>query len=45
METFELTSSAFEQGETIPVTYTCSDADMSPPLSWSGAPEGTQTFA
>jgi hypothetical protein len=45
METFELTSSAFAHGETIPVTYTCSDADMSPPLSWSDAPEGTRTFA
>ncbi len=45
MKTFELTSTAFEHGATIPVTYTCSDADMSPSLSWSDVPEGTRSFA
>jgi Raf kinase inhibitor-like YbhB/YbcL family protein len=43
--TFELTSSAFGQGETIPVKYTCDGEDISPPLRWSDPPEGTQSFA
>ena len=41
----KVTSSAFEEGELIPKQYTCDDADVSPPLAWSGAPEETQTFA
>ena len=43
--TFELTSSAFGPEETIPDHYTCEGADVSPPLSWSDAPEGIQSFA
>lgn len=43
--TFELTSSAFGQGEAIPVKYTCDGEDISPPLGWSDPPEGTQSFA
>jgi len=35
---FVLTSSAFEDGEAIPVRHTCNDADLSPPLAWSGSP-------
>jgi Raf kinase inhibitor-like YbhB/YbcL family protein len=42
---FELTSSAFAQGETIPVKYTCDGDDVSPPLEWGDPPEGTQGFA
>jgi len=42
---FELRSSAFASEETIPDRYTCEGADVSPPLSWSDAPEGTQAFA
>jgi hypothetical protein len=42
---FELTSEAFEDGGTIPVRYTCEGEDVSPPLAWSGAPEGTKSFA
>ncbi len=42
---FELTSSAFAQGETIPVRYTCDGDDVSPPLEWGDPPEGTQSFA
>jgi Raf kinase inhibitor-like YbhB/YbcL family protein len=41
----ELTSTAFEQGEPIPVKYTGEGADVSPPISWSGLPEGTQELA
>lgn len=42
---FELTSSAFAAEGTIPDRYTCEGANVSPPLSWSGAPEGTKGFA
>lgn len=40
-----LTSSAFEDGGLIPRAHTCDGEDVSPPLSWSGAPEGTKSFA
>lgn len=40
-----LTSSAFSEGERIPPKYTCDGEDVSPPLSWSGAPEGTKSLA
>ncbi len=41
---FELTSSAFEQGKPIPLKYTCDGPDVSPPLRWSGTPEGTKSL-
>ena len=41
-----LSSPAFEQNGTIPAKYTCDgDRKLSPPLAWSGAPEGTKAFA
>ncbi len=40
-----LTSPAFGQGQTVPAPYTCSGSDISPPLAWSGVPEGTAAFA
>jgi len=40
-----LTSSAFQDGGRIPQKYTCDGENTSPPLSWTGAPEGTKTFA
>ncbi len=40
-----LTSSAFGEGEAIPVQFTCDGKDRSPPLAWSGAPEGTAAFS
>jgi Raf kinase inhibitor-like YbhB/YbcL family protein len=43
--TFQLTSSAFDNEGTIPTTYTCDGRNISPPLSWSGAPDGTQGYA
>ena len=41
---FQLTSAAFENGQSIPMKYTCEDADISPPLEWNGAPEKTKSF-
>jgi len=43
--TFQLESSAFENGKTIPRKFTCDGEDVSPPLMWKGAPEGTKSFA
>jgi len=43
--TVELTSTAFDQGKPIPTKYTGEGADVSPPLSWSGLPEGTRELA
>ena len=42
---FTLSSSAFASGGAIPKRYTCDDANVSPPLAWSGAPTGTKSFA
>jgi Raf kinase inhibitor-like YbhB/YbcL family protein len=39
-----LTCSAFTQGHPIPKKYTGQGIDVSPPLAWSGAPEGTKEF-
>lgn len=41
----QLTSSAFEEGGSIPIEYTCDGEDVSPPLAWTGAPEGAGGFA
>jgi Raf kinase inhibitor-like YbhB/YbcL family protein len=43
--TISLSSPAFKDGETIPVKYSCEGQDVSPPLTWSEPPEGTQGFA
>ena len=40
-----VTSSAFEEGAAIPRQFTCDGADISPPLSWSGVPDGTRSLA
>lgn len=40
-----LTSAAFEDGGTLPSVYTCDGDDVSPPLSWEGAPDATATYA
>jgi Raf kinase inhibitor-like YbhB/YbcL family protein len=40
-----LQSSAFQPGGAIPRRYTCDAEDVSPPLSWSGEPEKTRSFA
>lgn len=41
----KLTSSAFTPNGEIPTKYTCEGEDLSPALSWSGAPEGTKSLA
>ena len=42
---FAVRSSAFQDGQPIPAQYTGEAEDISPPLEWSGVPEGTQQFA
>lgn len=42
---FKIFSSAFADGAMVPVQYTCDGVNESPPLSWSGAPKETKTFA
>jgi Raf kinase inhibitor-like YbhB/YbcL family protein len=41
----KVTSSAFKDGEIIPKQYTCDGNDISPPLTWSGAPQETKSIA
>jgi len=41
----ELTSDAFGQLGAIPRRHTGEGDDISPPLAWSGAPEGTASYA
>lgn len=41
----EISSTAFEQGMTIPKQYTGDGADQSPPLGWSEPPSGTRSIA
>ena len=40
-----LTSSVFKEGQAIPAIYTCEGRDISPPLAFRGAPDGTKSFA
>ena len=40
-----LISEAFEEGERIPVQYTCDGHDEAPALSWGEPPAGTRSFA
>jgi Raf kinase inhibitor-like YbhB/YbcL family protein len=43
--TLRLTSSSFEHEHEIPARHTCEGADHSPPLAWSGVPQGTKSLA
>lgn len=40
----QLTSDAFSSREAIPRKYSAEGDDVSPPLSWSGSPQGTASF-
>ena len=42
---FSLVSTAFAEGGAIPRRFTCDGDNVSPDLTWSGAPEGTAAFA
>jgi len=41
----ELKTTSFDPGGFIPKRFTCEAADVSPALSWSDPPAGTQSFA
>jgi len=41
----EIKSSAFQNGAKIPIRYTCDSLNVSPSLSWAGAPAKTKSFA
>ncbi|MDQ2762002.1 MAG: YbhB/YbcL family Raf kinase inhibitor-like protein, partial [Pseudomonadota bacterium] len=41
---FVLRSPVFNDGDEIPSRYTNEGANVSPPLEWSGAPDGTRSF-
>ena len=41
----ELRSDAFKDGGPIPRHHARDFGNVSPPLAWSGAPEGTRSFA
>ncbi len=45
LSSMQLTSSAFSAGGVIPAKHTGEGEDVSPSLAWSGAPEGTRSFA
>jgi len=40
-----LSSAGFQDGQPIPVQFTCDGANESPPLAWEGAPGNTASFA
>ncbi len=40
----KIISSAFQEGDMIPLKYTCDGQDISPPLEWSDIPAGTRTY-
>jgi len=40
-----LESSAFTHNDEIPTRFTCEGEDISPPLSWSGGPQQTKSYA
>jgi len=42
---FFISSEAFNDGDNIPSKFSCDEADVSPALSWSGVPDGTESLA
>ena len=45
MTDFTLTSTAFDPGGELPSRFTCDGDDVSPDVTWSGAPDGVTSFA
>jgi Raf kinase inhibitor-like YbhB/YbcL family protein len=43
--TITVSSSAFDDGQPVPVRYTCDGENVSPPLSWQDLPSGTRSVA
>ncbi len=43
--TLIISTGAFASGEAIPLRYACDGEDISPALSWTAGPPGTETFA
>jgi Raf kinase inhibitor-like YbhB/YbcL family protein len=41
----KLTSPAFADGKPIPSIYGCDERNISPPLAWTGVPDGTRSLA
>ncbi|MDN2662589.1 YbhB/YbcL family Raf kinase inhibitor-like protein [Psychromonas sp. 14N.309.X.WAT.B.A12] len=42
---FTISSSVMQDGGALPKIYTCDGDSINPPISWQGAPEGTQAYA
>jgi hypothetical protein len=42
--TFAISSPSFSNGRKIPTKFTCDGSDVSPALSWTTPPPGTQSF-
>ena len=42
---FQISTTSFPVGGLIPKQYTCDGQDLSPALTWTGAPQGTKSFA
>ncbi len=42
---FSLSSQSFQNGSDIPKKFTCDGEDVSPELSWTDPPAGTNSFA
>jgi Raf kinase inhibitor-like YbhB/YbcL family protein len=42
---FTLTSPSIRDGASVPPRHACTGENLSPPLSWQGAPEGAKSFA
>ncbi len=45
LSTMQVTSDAFQSGGPIPARHTGEGANVSPPLRWTGAPQGARAFA
>ena len=42
---FQITTTAFRDGSSIPKKFTCDGPDVSPALSWGDSPAGTKSLA